>query len=207
MDIKQKLLACFAGELPGRASHLGMAPIYRRDEIDKDYPDSAVKSSVLILYYLKRNEPYVVFIRRPIYKGVHSGQIALPGGRWEITDKSLYHTALRESAEEIGIFPEEVEYCGKLTDLYIPPSNYIVSPFVGLYKGVPHLRPDTIEVQEIIEIPFSLLLDETFRKVVTIEIDSNVNIEAPCFEISNNIIWGATAMMLNEMIILWKSTV
>jgi 8-oxo-dGTP pyrophosphatase MutT (NUDIX family) len=207
MNLNEKLIACFAGPLPGRISHLGMAPFYRRDEIDKEYPATAVKSSVLILFYMKMNDPHVVFIRRAMYKGVHSGQIALPGGRWEITDKSMYHTALRESAEEIGIIPELVGFCGKLTDLYIPPSNYIVSPFVGIYNGVPSFIPDTIEVQGIIEIPFSQFMDESNMKIVNIEIDNNFTVKTPCFDINENIIWGATAMMLNEMIILWKSTV
>jgi 8-oxo-dGTP pyrophosphatase MutT (NUDIX family) len=207
MNLKERLVACFAGTLPGRPSHLGMAPFYRRDEIDSEYPASAVKSSVLLLFYMKKKEPYIVFIKRAMYKGVHSGQIALPGGRWETTDKSLYYTALRESREEIGIFAENVEFGGKLTDLYIPPSNYIVSPFAGFYPELPVFKPDAIEVQEILEFPFEKFLNENSRKLVSIDIGNNVLIEAPCFDIYGHIIWGATAMMLNEMIILWKSTV
>jgi 8-oxo-dGTP pyrophosphatase MutT (NUDIX family) len=131
----------------------------------------------------------------------------LPGGRWEITDKSLYHTALRESREEIGIVPERVHFCGKLTDLYIPPSNYIVSPFAGIYTGETDFEPNAIEVQDILEIPLCQLLDEKLKKIITIDIGNEMTIETPCFDLNGIIIWGATAMMMNEMLILWKTTV
>jgi 8-oxo-dGTP pyrophosphatase MutT (NUDIX family) len=208
MNLHENLRACFNSPLPGLTSHLEMAPYYRREEMQKlSHQPNAVKSSVLILFYLIEDIYHIVFIRRPRYDGVHSGQIALPGGRWESTDKSLYHTAIRESREEIGIDPSLVSYYGKLTDLYIPPSNYIVSPFVGIYKGTGHFIADPMEVAEIIEIPFSFFLDAKSVKKATIELTNGMIIDTPCFDYHGNIIWGATAMMVNELIILWKTTV
>lgn len=208
MLLQEKLIECFRGALPGIDSHLIMAPQYRIDDMKKAEPQiNAVKSSVLILFYIRDNADHLVFIRRPIYNGVHSGQIALPGGRWEVTDKSLYHTALREAREEIGIQPNEVSLCGKLTDLYIPPSNFIVSPFVGFYKADGKFTPDLLEVAEIIEIPFAFFLDPTSVRNTIIHLANGFKVDTPCFDYQGNIIWGATAMIISELIILWKTTV
>jgi 8-oxo-dGTP pyrophosphatase MutT (NUDIX family) len=208
MMIKEKLLECFKSSLPGIDSHLIMAPHYRIEEMKNAAPQrNAVKSSVLILFYQKSNADHLVFIRRPVYNGVHSGQIALPGGRWEATDKSLYHTALREAREEIGINSSDVSFCGKLSDLYIPPSNYIVSPYVGVHTSNVNFTPDTFEVAEIIEIPFAFFLDPKAVKNEIIHLANGFKVETPCFDYQGNIIWGATAMILSELIILWKTTV
>lgn len=236
------LCDCFKNELPGLESHLLLAPEARRDDMSNySKHKTAVKSSVLLLFYKKRKEPYVgnkltiekgcnsrhkwdytnelnrllseeyylVFIKRPVYNGVHSGQISFPGGKWETTDKSLYHTALREAREEIGIHPERVTFIGKLTDLYIPPSNYVVSPFVGTYSGNCNFFPNPKEVESIIEIPASFLLHENDPPFQSMNISlydgSRLNVPGICFH--KNIIWGATAMILNEFFLLWKSTV
>lgn len=186
-----------------------MAPHYRIDEMQNlAIPANAVKSSVLILFYQKQKKAHVVFIKRPVYSGVHSGQIALPGGRWEPADPSAYHTALRESQEEIDIDPQMVELSGKLTDLYIPPSNYIVSPFVASYNiSAPRFNPDPREVAAILEIPFGFFLSKNSVKTVTLELSSGLAIKTPCFDFEGNIIWGATAMIMNELVELWKTTV
>jgi 8-oxo-dGTP pyrophosphatase MutT (NUDIX family) len=162
----------------------------------------------LILFYEKHNLVHTVLIKRPVYEGVHSGQVAFPGGKWEVADKSLYHTAIRESAEEIGILPEKVEFIGKLTDLYIPPSNYIVSPFVGIYNHIPTFSPDPNEVSAVIEIPLNelLRLTDPFQLVEFI-LPGGISLQSPGFDYQGNIVWGATAMILNEFLILWKTTV
>jgi 8-oxo-dGTP pyrophosphatase MutT (NUDIX family) len=208
MLLQEKILTCFSKTLPGLDSHLIMAPLYRRDEMKKAKPQiNAVKSSVLILFYIRNNIDYLVFIRRPIYNGVHSGQISFPGGKWEVTDKSLYHTALRETREEIGVNTQDVRFCGKLTDLYIPPSNFIVSPYVGIYNSSGNFSPDPLEVAEIIEIPFTFFLNSASVKNITIHLQDGFKIDTPCFDFQGNIIWGATAMILNELITQWKTTV
>jgi 8-oxo-dGTP pyrophosphatase MutT (NUDIX family) len=206
---KEKLSTCFNYQLPGLDAHLMIAHEQRiKDLMDSQKQGNARKSSVLLLFYEKNELPHLVFIKRPVYNGVHSGQIAFPGGKWEIDDTSLYNTALREPSEEIGILPEKVNYIGKLTDLYIPPSNYLVSPYVGYYSGVPIFNPDPKEVYSILEISLNeiLILADPFPKV-NITILDGTNFETYGFEFKGNIIWGATAMILNEFLILWKTTV
>ncbi len=206
-EFQQQVIGCFQRDLPGLESQLLMAPPNRREEIgDPARKANAVRSSVLILFYEKSGEPYIVFIKRPEYNGVHSGQIAFPGGRWEQTDKSFYHTALREAREETGILPERVRLAGNLSELYIPPSNYLVSPFVGFYEAIPVFRPDPLEVAQILEIPFGFFVSPTSIENVEILAAGNRQIYTPCFKYQGHIIWGATAMMLNELLILWKST-
>lgn len=208
IKLQRELVSCFHHPLPGVSAHLAMAPLHRRSEIQDPLRQArAVKSSVLILLYEKAGEPHIVFIRRPEYNGVHSGQIAFPGGRWEATDKSLYHTALRETREEIGIDTQNIQYAGKLTDLYIPPSNYIVSPFAGFLSGEFSFKPDPQEVAEIIEIPLSFILQENPIQPVSLTVRGEVFKEIPAYVYGENIIWGATAMMLNEFVVQWKTTV
>ncbi len=206
--IAEKLKKCFSAPLPGFDAQLQMAPTYRmNDLLNTENHTNAVKSSVLILFFEKDGEYYIPFIKRPQYNGVHSGQIAFPGGRWEITDKSMYYTALREAREEIGIATEKVSFMGKLTDLYIPPSNYIVSPFAGIYHSEETFVADPTEVAAIIEIPFSFFLHPEARKEATLTLSGGQKISTPCFNYNNEIIWGATAMMMNELVVQWKTTV
>lgn len=203
-----ELARCLRQELPGMSAHLGMAPPHRKTELqDLALRKDATRSSVLILFYTRDNQPYVVFIKRPEYNGVHSGQIAFPGGRWEKTDKSLYHTALRESNEEIGLQTHAVEYLGKLSDLYVPPSNYLISPFVGFYKGNPNFVPDPKEVARILEIPFNFFLQPNAIQDTTIVLSSDFRLDCPAFVFEQETIWGATAMILHELIVLWKTIV
>ncbi len=205
-ELQKHLKLCFNNDLPGMDAHMSIAPVRRKAEIrDVELQKKAVKSSVLILFYEKENELYLVFIRRPKYNGIHSGQISFPGGRWETTDKSLYHTALRESREEIGINTHKVKFAGKLTDLYIPPSNYLVSPYVGIFDGECQFEPEPLEVAEIIEVPFGFFLEASSLEDVDIKVRGMESLSTPAFVFKENIIWGATAMILNEFIVLWKS--
>lgn len=186
--------------LPGMQVHLRMTSNRRlREMMDFSKQDHAVKSSVLILLYPGRgkSEPTFVVTLRPTYKGIHSGQISLPGGRFELKDENLVETALRETKEEIGMNPEEVTIIGQLTELFIPPSNYIVQPFVGYTLSCPVFHPQMAEVEKIIEIPVGHLLDE--KNVVQKEISAGgFQFTAPAFDINGATIWGATAMILDE---------
>jgi len=190
-----------SGPLPGRDFQLAMSSMRRIRELMKSgtQPD-AQKSSVLILLFpdSATGIPKTVLIRRPAYGGVHSGQISLPGGRHEVHDNDLAGTALRETREEIGLDTGKVSLIGELTELYIPPSNYLVQPFVGYMKEVPVFRRDPREVEQIIEIRIRDLLDEKNRTHRQIRIRSGIRIRVPSFVIDGNIIWGATAMILNE---------
>jgi len=170
-----------------------------REMMEFRKPGQAIKSSVLVLLFPGKEDaqPTFVVTLRPTYEGIHSGQISLPGGRFELTDENLIQTALRETDEEIGVDPAEVTIIGQLTELYIPPSNYLVQPYVGYTSGSPVFHPQPKEVEQIIEIPVRQLLDK--QNVVEKEISvAGIQFSTPSFVIDGTTIWGATAMILNE---------
>jgi 8-oxo-dGTP pyrophosphatase MutT (NUDIX family) len=187
--------------LPGVKAHLLLAPEVRIDDLKTGIirPD-AVNSAVLLLLYPFQNKLYTVVILRNEYDGVHSGQISFPGGKAEETDPDYIYTALRESQEEIGINPSEVEIIGPLSKFYVRPSNYIVYPFVGYMPERPDFKPDPTEVQRIIEI--DIFNELSFDKIVnkTLTFKHNLQVSAPGFEVSGEFLWGATAMIFSELI-------
>lgn len=186
-------------ELPGETAHLKMASKVRLTEL-KFNPDrsNARLSSVLILLYLNKNSIYTSFILRPQYDGVHSGQVAFPGGKKEAEDRSPIETAIREAHEEVNIYPNSINVLGTLSDLYIPPSNYLVTPVVACSTIRPDFIPQESEVEEIIESNISFLFDQNLKRRKTLNI-RNSKIDAPYYQVNGNVIWGATAMILSEL--------
>jgi 8-oxo-dGTP pyrophosphatase MutT (NUDIX family) len=177
-----------------------MSSIARIQELMKLSPPwDAKQSSVLILFYPMAGSIGMVLMLRPEYPGIHSGQISLPGGRYEETDESLIYTALREANEEIGIDPGQVQIIGQLTEMYIPPSNFMVTPIVGYQATIPHFTADPKEVAKIIEIGVDDLLDERNKQMKKMKLSLGISIKVPSFCINDHIIWGATAMILNEL--------
>jgi 8-oxo-dGTP pyrophosphatase MutT (NUDIX family) len=187
--------------LPGLSSQLLMAPEGRRQEISQSGKGkNPTQSSVLLLFYPNAEHvPTMVLIRRSEYTGVHSGQIAFPGGRYEREDADLQQTALREAQEEIGVRPEEITITGKLSELYIPPSNYIVNPFVGYASSRPAFKPDPVEVSALVEVSVPALFDWGNRRI-SWRNTGQLSIQAPCLSVNGHVIWGATAMILAEFI-------
>ncbi|MCX6270390.1 MAG: CoA pyrophosphatase [Bacteroidetes bacterium] len=186
--------------LPGLESQLRMTSLRRIREMSFN-PDlsKARMSGVLILLYPAEQDVMTVFIQRPRYNGVHSGQISFPGGKAEPEDRDIRQTALRESREEVGLDTSGVKVIGNLTELYIPPSRFRVQPVVAYTAEIPSLTGDPVEVDEIIRVSLRELLDPgSFQnKKVTVGDWSN---EVPCFYVKEVIIWGATAMILNEFL-------
>ena len=128
-----QLKSKFKQPLPGTASHLKLAPPNRAKEelLEKqNYLLAARQSAVMVLLYPVDNQLRTAFIKRSEYDGIHSGQIAFPGGKKEKTDQNFEETALRETFEEVGIKSDEIELIGQLSDLFIPPSNFIVTQMV-----------------------------------------------------------------------------
>jgi 8-oxo-dGTP pyrophosphatase MutT (NUDIX family) len=127
----------------------------------------------------------------------------LPGGKYEKEDKSIKHTALRETEEEIGIHRREVSIIGQLSDVFIPVSEFLIHPFIGAVHQVPHLTLNTREVKEVVISNVSELLDEKNRVTTRIKLDNGMILnKVPAFNLQGKIVWGATALMLNEFKLL-----
>ena len=206
MDFINNIKNSLSLPLPGEAAHREMLSAQRMKELNTfTHIVPPVNSAVLIMLYKKENEWYIPFIKRAIDNHVHSGQIALPGGKFETCDKNLEETAMRETFEEIGIPIEDIIILGKLTPLYIPPSNYQVYPFIGYCRNPnPNFKPDTKEVDLIIPIPVKLFSELETRQNREFNV-LQLQFSTPCFEINENKIWGATAMIINEFLALSKS--
>ncbi|MCA1744731.1 MAG: CoA pyrophosphatase [Bacteroidales bacterium] len=149
--------------LPGVAAQEKMAPSERLKRHNPGDTSEAIQSSVLILLYPSDQGIKVPFIQRPLYQGPHSGQISLPGGKWEKADKNNWETALRETREELGISTDAVEYIGELTQICIPNSHFYVSPQVGYIHQNLQFNPSPFEVSEVIEASAHHLLTQSYK--------------------------------------------
>ena len=197
---QSKLLAELEKPLPGIESHYKLAP-YRgltRKKAQEQDPNPRL-SAVLALLFPKNNEPHVLLTLRNSYKGVHSKQVSFPGGKREKIDKSFEQTALRETEEEVGISPKSIKVIGKLTEVYIPPSGFLVHPFVGVTSFSPIFKPDAHEVSEIIECSISQLLDDSIIKEKYIFVTTHRKIKTKYFNVNGHVVWGATAIMLSDL--------
>ena len=187
--------------LPGENAQLRMVPPGRLTM--KEYyalrETNPFRSAVLVCLYPFNQSVFTVMMLRPPKQGVHSDQVSFPGGRFEQADKSLEETALREANEEIGIDPSAVEVIGTLSPVYIPVSNYLVQPFLGLTPGHPVFSVNELEVTEVIEADCRRLLDNSIKGQQIFKSGSGSEIEAPFYQVETHKIRGATAMMLSEL--------
>lgn len=190
------------GTLPGRSAQYRMAPQPRTGGgPDDPIPAHARQGGVLVLFYPRIGQPYLPLILRPTYEGVHSGQVGFPGGGQESNDPDIVATALREAQEEIGITLEPISVLGQLTPLYVFASNYLVYPTVAWMAQPPQFQIDQREVAALIEMPLSALLDPANYRRERWELRGRA-VDVPFFHIQNYTIWGATAMMLSELLAL-----
>jgi 8-oxo-dGTP pyrophosphatase MutT (NUDIX family) len=188
-------------ELPSISSHIKMAPLERvkmMEENSYDY-SSVRKAAVMMLFYPKNDITHLLLIVRNSYPGVHSSQIAFPGGKVEDIDFDLKQTALRETHEEIGIHPNDINVIRDFSSIYIPPSNFLVYPFLGVSETELTFTLQEEEVAGIIELPLSILLDDSIISNNNLETSYSNLIEVPVFQIEEHSVWGATAMMLSEL--------
>lgn len=182
-----------------------MAHAVRRSYIEA--PDDARRAAVLALFYPKNKQWHIVLIERESSNpnDRHGGQIGFPGGRYEDADEIMKNTALREAEEEVGVPSSSVEILGPLSDLYIPVSNFLVYPFVGFTTSRPSFIPQLSEVRSILEVPFSSFLDPSNLRKTNMKLAQNITLrDVPFFSINGKIVWGATAMMLNELLEVTK---
>lgn len=188
--------------LPGLETQLKMAPPFRDHLLErfKDERKSAKPAAVLALFYPStEGETLLVLIVRKSYKGVHSAQVGFPGGKPEPEDTSKEATALRETFEEIGVSSDKITVLRELSSLYIPPSNFLVSPFLGIAKTPLKFTLQKSEVDAVIEVPLAEFLNKKSEVLSEVLVSEGVTHEVPAFKLKDRIVWGATAMMLIEI--------
>ena len=189
-------------ELFGELSHAKMSPPYRLELAKKMQAKakSAKKAGVLALFYPNAdfNTNFVLILRKT-YKGVHSAQVGFPGGKYEEGDNDLMTTAMRETEEEVGVPTSILNIIKPMSPLYIPPSNFIVHPFLAVSECKPLFRKQEDEVEDIIEVSLLDFLNDRNVLMTRVPTSYNVEVEVHAFKLNDHIVWGATAMMLSEL--------
>jgi 8-oxo-dGTP pyrophosphatase MutT (NUDIX family) len=191
--------------LPGRLAQFEMTNITR--DIDYVVPDNARLAGVMLLIFPLADQFHVLFIQRTAQNpnDPHSGQVSFPGGKFEQSDASLLHCALRETYEEVGVNSDSIQVLGALTPLYIPISNFDVHPFVGYTPQKPDFFLQESEVKSIITHPVEHFLSEHNKDNQDITVRDFTMRNVPYFKSDDRKIWGATAMILNEFLTVWKN--
>jgi 8-oxo-dGTP pyrophosphatase MutT (NUDIX family) len=188
--------------LPAEVSHFKMVPPFRQELLkkQKEAIKKAKHAGVLSLFYPDEDmETKFVLILRKTYKGVHSAQVAFPGGKLEAQDASLRDTALRETFEEVGVPVDTVQIVRSISQVYIPPSNFYVHPFIGFTQNTPQFIKQDDEVEALIEIDLEHFLDEQSLISKKVKTSYSIEVEVPAFKLNDYVVWGATAMMLSEI--------
>ncbi len=192
------------GQLPGYAIQERMGHALRKDL--SEAPADARPASVLALIYPLRDVLHLLFIQRTSPPGDrHGGQISFPGGSADATDESPAATALREAEEEVGVNPRTVELIGALSPLYIPISNFLVTPFVAYLPGRPTFRLQVSEVERILELPLVDFYREDVVEYRSKKLFNGMILkDVPHWVVAGESVWGATAMMVGELVELGR---
>jgi 8-oxo-dGTP pyrophosphatase MutT (NUDIX family) len=201
-DFEKRIVKVTKMELPGESVQFKMAPMERLEELKRvaREKDTAKRAGVLSLFYPSEDfETRLILILRKTYKGVHSAQVGFPGGKFETEDKSIQDTALRETEEEVGVSRETISVLKKLTEIYIPPSNFFVQPFLGITTELPKFVAQQNEVEALIEVTLRDFMDDVNISTQRLTTSYATSIDVPAFNLNGHIVWGATAMMLNEV--------
>lgn len=196
--------------LPGLPSQAKLSPPFRKELLEefKSLSATAKKAGVMALFYPDEEDICkLCLILRKTYMGVHSAQVGFPGGRFECEDKSLLETALRETEEEVGINRETISVIREMSEIYIPPSNFLVYPFIGTLLTRPRYILQESEVEAVIEANLSELLDENSISDIRVLTSMGKDVAVPAFTLSGHVVWGATAMMLGEIKDLIKQSI
>ncbi|HPS12206.1 MAG TPA: CoA pyrophosphatase [Prolixibacteraceae bacterium] len=198
----QDIIAALELELPGEKAHRLMLPEGRT--LDIPFGKTIKESAVLIPLFFKNEILFICLTRRNKNLKHHPGQISFPGGQKEKQEQTFEETALREMEEETGIKKEQIELLGELSTIYIPVSNFLIHPFIGYLENEPTFSVDHNEVDEIITIPMKIFLDPENKTTSPINTITGM-LNVPCYKINEQIIWGATAMIIAEITTLLEN--
>ena len=164
-------------------------------------PKDLREGGVCLLLYRKDGVWHIPLIKRTPYTGVHSAQISFPGGRREVQDQNLQETAFRETEEEIGVNRSRIQAIGELSSVYIPPSSFLVSPHIAMLSERPSFRVDPKEVDFVMEVPFAqTFLNAMIHEELVTKSGGNTSLKVNAFSFQGEVIWGATAMVINELV-------
>jgi len=206
-DLKRIIPKLKLSNLNSKTSQIKLAPSFRKEfiKLNSNKLLNSKKAAVIAALYEYDNKVRLILILRNTYNGVHSNQIGFPGGRVEDYDKTLFDTAIRETYEEIGVRVQKNELIRELHEIYIPPSNFNVYPFLVILNHPPSFVKDDKEVKEVITIDLESLLNCKITQT-QIPIPAKLNelniqndVEVPAFKLAGYNVWGATAMMLSEI--------
>lgn len=206
-DLKRIIPKLKLSNLNSKTSQIKLAPSFRKEfiKLNSNKLLNSKKAAVIAALYEDDNKVRLILILRNTYNGVHSNQIGFPGGRVEDYDKTLFDTAIRETYEEIGVMVQKNELIRELHEIYIPPSNFNVYPFLVILNHPPSFVKDDKEVKEVITIDLESLLNcKITQTQIPIpeklnELNIQNDVEVPAFKLAGYNVWGATAMMLSEI--------
>jgi 8-oxo-dGTP pyrophosphatase MutT (NUDIX family) len=207
--IKQTLFTNKPLTLPGEEAQFIMAPEGRKAFPSPSENVGKAKDSAVMLFIHKNEEgeASIFLIERKKYLGIHSGQISFPGGKKDETDESLLLTAMRESKEEIGIQPEQYEVIQNLSPLYVPASHFMIFPYLSVVVEKPQLKLHEREVEKFFEVPLSIFFDPENLKTMKMKFFSGNEYNVPYYDIDGSVLWGATAMIMSEFVVMLKNSI
>jgi 8-oxo-dGTP pyrophosphatase MutT (NUDIX family) len=195
-----ELFKIFRNGLPGEEAHLEFSPIRQKSSVALKNAREVRDAAVAIVIYPFNDELYSLVIERQTYDGTHSGQISFPGGKVEEFDQNLMQTAIRECYEEIGLQLNESDFISELTPVFIPVSGFHVRPFIFYQEIEPtNFILSEREVYQLAHISLKELTNDENVILRSLSVGSTILKDVPHFKLNEIEIWGATALMLNEL--------
>lgn len=199
-NLRNAIASGLQAGLPGEQAHLIMQP--DRPHTPAGIPENQIRHSAVLLWLVARtaeSDSSVVMIERA-EGGVHSGQIAFPGGKYEEADGDLWQTALRETFEELGSDTSDLRPLVRLSPLFIPPSRFWVHPYVAISEFLPEFQPSASEVRQILLPSLQSFLDQHDIESEYFVNSSGFKVKAPYYTLNEHKVWGASAMILSEFL-------
>lgn len=195
MITKEKLQLILNEPLPGESAQWKLAPA-NRPSLESIDLNSLKRAAVMLPLVEIKQELNILLTLRTAYEGVHGGQVSFPGGKFNPEENNPVDVALRETNEEIGINKVHIDILGVLSPLVIPVSRMHVQPVVGWINELEEMKPEPREVQRILLIPWNELLQAKIQ--FSSKLVKGISMKIPYLELDNEIVWGATAMILSE---------